>query len=313
MELPFIYGCMGIGGGWTPEPITDAEMAHSMEALEQAWETGFRWFDHADIYTFGKAEAVFGEFLRQHPDRREQMIIQTKAGIRIDSGPNGSNTYCLTGEYLTEKVEQSLERLDCGYIDVFMLHRPDPLMDPIEMGRALHEIKKKGWVRHFGVSNFSAQQQKVLQRELDFPLQYNQLRFSLGYSGMLDALLGAPVELPSAYADPLSHYDLFASGRTVMQAWGALDQGRFAGRPERAPDDISFATRKVVQELTEKYGTNPYAILLSWILAIPFPIKPVIGTTQPERISACAEGATVKLSREDWYRLWITARGRNLP
>ncbi len=92
----------------------------------------------------------------------------------------------------------------------------------------------------------------------------------------------------------------------TLQAWSPLAQGRYSGR-----EDTTATT--VVTEMAQRYGVSREAIVLAWLLRHPAPILPVIGTTNPQRIAACAEADTIILDRVDWFRLLEVARGVGMP
>lgn len=282
-------------------------------AIHTALEHGILAFDHADIYAFGKAESVFGNVLSKNPDLREQMTIQSKAGIKIGKGPGGSNIYDLSKKYLLKQVEDILKGLRIEYLDTFLLHRPDPLMDPGEIASAFDELYSKGLVREFGVSNMSIFQIQMLQRYCDRPLVTNQVQLSLGHAILLD--LGVTVNTSnapkSAGLDGLLEFAQLHS--MSIQTWGSLDGGLYTGGGNASNDDAIRQTSALINELAEKYNSNPNAIALAWLMAIPGNIHPVIGTTNIKRIKQCAEALEIHMSRQDWYDLWITSRAQGLP
>ena len=173
-----IYGCMGLGGGWDETPYTGADVEKAAAVIEAARGAGITLFDHADIYTRGKAEAVFGEVLADTPGLRGQILLQTKCGIR--HGGNGlPGRYDLSGENILERVNESLQRLKTDYVDILLLHRPDPLMDVREVAAAVGRLMAEGKVRALGVSNTSASQTAFLQDNLETRTVANQLEMSL--------------------------------------------------------------------------------------------------------------------------------------
>ena len=121
---------MGLGGGWNNDPLTTDDYKLAESAVEAALEIGITNFDHADIYTVGKAELVFGKLLKANPSLRDKIILQSKAGIRYHEGLMNSSIYDLSNKYLLQQVDAILNRLQTDYLDVFMLHRPDPFNEP---------------------------------------------------------------------------------------------------------------------------------------------------------------------------------------
>ena len=172
---------MHLSRAWDDEPITASEISATFEVVEAALEQGITLFDHADIYARGKSELLFGEALRQLPDLRDHIVLQSKCGIRFadDPYPGVPARYDFSREHLLRSVESILRRLGTEYLDILLLHRPDPLAEPAEVASAFDELQRSGKVRHFGVSNHSASQISLLRRYVDQPLMINQIELSL--------------------------------------------------------------------------------------------------------------------------------------
>jgi len=307
-----IFGCMGLGGSWDDQPVTEGNIADAHAAVEAALEIGINVFDHADIYTLGKAEQVFGELLKRQPSLREKILLQSKCGIRF-TDEMGPKRYDLSREYIIASVDGILKRLGVEYLDTLLLHRPDPLMEPGEIAQAWNELKASGKVRHIGVSNMHDGHLRMLRFYLPEAIVANQLEMSL--------LKHDWVENGTCFNDDQGH-PARDWGETLeycrrhdiqLQAWGALAKGWFTGAaPADAPPAV-HATARLVAELAEKHQVGGESIVLAWLLRHPVCIQPVIGTSNPERIRACGDAESVKLSREEWYQLYVTARGRELP
>lgn len=302
---------MGLGGGWDPGPHTPADVDHAEAAINAALQAGITAFDHADIYRGGKSEAVFGEVLARTPGLRERILLQTKCGIRLPrDGRIG--LYDLRGTTIVQRVEESLARLRADSVDVLLLHRPDPLADPDDVAEALTSLHHQGLAHAFGVSNMGAQQIAHLQARLDLPLVANQLEMSLHRRDWLEA--GVLVNTAEATTNgfPFGAVEHCVANGIQLQSWGSLAQGRFSGR-EETPTERAVA--KLVASLAAAKSTTPEAVLLWWLQRHPARIAPVIGSANPDRISACRDAAQREpdLSHEEWYELWITARGAPLP
>lgn len=302
---------MGLGGTWDDDPPGAGDIDRAEVVIQAALAIGITWFDHADIYTAGKAEAVFGEVLARTPGLRERVRIQTKCGIRLPAGER-IGLYDLRATTIRQRVEASLQRLRTDSIDVLLLHRPDALADPAEVAGELTALHDEGLVHQLGVSNMSHHQIAALQAHLDLPLVANQLEMSLARRDWVEA--GVLVNTAGATANgfPLGTIEHCVAHGINLQAWGSLAQGRYTGRQE-TPDEV--ATAALVAELARAKGTSPETIMLWWLQRHPARISPVIGTTDLDRIRACADavGRAPDLSHEEWYRLWVTARGANLP
>lgn len=306
-----LYGCMGLGGAWGEARYGAAEVAQAEAAVQAALDAGITWFDHADIYRDGKAEAVFGEVLARAPGLRERVVIQTKCGIRLprDGRPG---LYDLRPAAIEARLRASLERLRVDAVDVLLLHRPDPLADPAEVADALAALHAAGLVRAVGVSNAGGAQVAELQAHLDLPLVANQLEMSLHRRDWVEA--GVLVNTAAATANGFPPGTLEHCRRTgvALQAWGALAQGRYTGRPTTPAD---HATARLVADLAAARGTTPETVVLWWLRRHPARVAPVLGTTDPGRIRACGDAVTREpdLTHEEWYELWTTARGEPLP
>ncbi|MGW2202448.1 aldo/keto reductase [Streptomyces sp. NPDC001774] len=307
-----LFGCMGLGGGWDPAPHTAADIDEAETAVEAALDSGITAFDHADIYRHGKSEAVFGEVLARSAGLRERITLQTKCGIRLPEGDRPS-LYDLRGASIVRRVEESLRRLRTDVLDVLLLHRPDPLADPADIADALTSLHRQGLVRRFGVSNMNAAQIARLQAHMDLPLAANQLEMSLHRRAWLED--GVLVNVPESAANgfPAGTVEHCLTHGIELQAWGSLAQGRYTGAAPGTPEET--ATAALVASLAEAKGTTPETIVLWWLRRHPARIAPVIGTSNPERIRACRDAATGEpdLSHDEWYALWISARGAALP
>ena len=307
-----IYGCMGLGGGWNTNSLSSDDFKQAENAVEAALEVGITYFDHADIYTNGKAELVFGQLLKAKPSLRDKIILQSKAGIRHHEGLMNSSIYDLSKKYLLQQVDIILKRLQTDYLDVFMLHRPDPLLNPEEIADTFRILKKEGKVKRFGVSNMTLHQIDFIQKHCDDQLAVNQIELSLKHSLLIDAgILANRVHTPDFNGvEGLLEYT--QSNNLAIQAYSPLMGGRFSGNDLLASKEDKI-TIDLVSQLAEKYNTTASAILLAWVIKIPGNIQPIIGTTNPKRIAECKDAVTIDLSRLDWYNLWITARGEKIP
>jgi predicted oxidoreductase len=309
-----LYGCMGLGGDWSTDPheITDVEAA--AEAIDAALDIGVTLFDHADIYRHGKAEAVFGEVLAGTSGLRERIQLQTKCGIRLNE--RGLEThYDLSADAIMERVNGSLERLRTDYVDILLLHRPDPLMDPAEVAAAVGKLMAEGKVRALGVSNMSAAQIEFLQDSLETPVVANQLELSLLKRDWLESTVLVNHPDARSYSFPHGTLEYCARQGITLQAYGALARGHYTGNPPERPTPAESATAALLAEMAREKDTTVEAVLLGWLMKHPAGIAPVIGSANPDRIRACAGAARAAetMTRAEWYRLWVTARGSNIP
>lgn len=307
------YGCMNLGGGWGDEPVTAYDRKRAVAAVAAALEGGINFFDHADIYMCGKSEEVFAGALRELGVARDQVVLQSKCGIRLagSPSPDSPGRYDFSYQHITASVEGILRRLDTDYLDILLLHRPDPLVEPEEVARAFDELHSSGKVRVFGVSNHTGPQIDLLQASLDQPLVVNQLELNLLHSFLIDDGVLAD-QREAVYANAGGTLDYCRLHGIRVQAWSPAARGVLANPPDDAPANVRAAAALVVQLAAEKETTSA-AIVLAWLLRHPAGLQPIIGTTNPQRIAASCLADAVILSREEWYRLFIAARGGPLP
>ncbi|AIQ10897.1 aldo/keto reductase [Paenibacillus durus] len=308
-----VLGCMGLGGGWDREAITKEQIKEGHEAVEAALSIGINMFDHADIYTRGKAEQVFGTVLKERPELRERIILQSKCGIKLAEPGESSNVFDFSKSHILSSVDGILSRLGVEYLDILLLHRPDPLMDPEEVGEALHLLKQSGKVRHFGVSNMSQGQIKLLQAYSEEPFIVNQLEMSLEKIYWLDSVVSVNQQAWREQGMPEGTIEHCRLENIQLQAWGPLAQGKYSGRPLDGESETVRSTARLVRTLADEKGTTPEAIVLSWLMTHPAAIQPVIGTVSPKRIAACEGADKLTLTRKEWYDLYVSSRGVRLP
>lgn len=307
-------GCMGLGGEWNDQPLSDDDILIAERAIDASLESDITMFDHADIYKMGKSEMVFGKVLKGRPELREQMIIQSKCGIRFAEG-KVPGRYDFSKEHILSSVDGILSRLNMEYIDILLLHRPDPLMEPEEVAEAFEQLKTAGKVRHFGVSNMNASQMKLLQSELSDPLIVNQLEMSLHRIDWLEQGVlvnqkaGVEINFPELL---IEHCRL---ENVQIQAWAPFAYGMYSGRELENPTQSVLKTRELVEQMAKSKETSTEAVVLGWLMKHPAMIQPVIGTTNPERIRKSKEGIRIaeQMTRDEWYSLYVTSRGNKLP
>ncbi|MFH1499235.1 MAG: aldo/keto reductase [Verrucomicrobiota bacterium] len=303
------YGCMKIGGTWDHEPVAADTEKNAHACIEAALAAGMNFFDHADIYTSGKSETVFGRYLKANPGLRERIVLQSKVGIRFanDAYVSGEPArYDFSHDHIIRSTEAILKRLGVEQLDILLLHRPDPLAEPDEVARAFDALQAAGKVRHFGVSNHTAAQIELLKRSVRQPLVVNQLEFSLAQpalvvEGFMANRAGSMAEANLASGT----LDYCRLNNILVQAWSPVGGGKLL-----KPDHPAAG---FIAKLAEEKQTTAEGVLLAWILKHPARIQPIIGTTKPERITASAAADNVSLTREEWYELLAAARGTSVP
>lgn len=308
------YGCMKIGASWDRQPLTADQKRHALKLIETAVENDINFFDHADIYTIGKSEAAFAEAWEGLSLKREDVILQSKCGIRFPDNPNPGDPHRFDFSYqhIVASAENSLRRLKTEYLDIFLLHRPDPLVEPEEVARAFDDLQSAGKVRHFGVSNHSAAQMAFLQHYLDQPLVVNQVEMNLLHAHLLNEgiFFNQWAGQPKAAEGTIEYCRM---NNVLIQAWSPVAQGRLFADPASVNEANVKSCATLVRKLASEKGTTLEGIVLGWLLHHPAGIQPVVGTTTPERIRNSAKADSVTLSRNEWFALFTAARGTPLP
>lgn len=287
-------GCMRMSELTVPEAV---------KFVDTALEKGITLFDHADIYGGGRCEEIFGRVLAENKGMRERMRIQTKCGIR-----NGF--YDFSKAHILSSVEDSLKRLSVDYVDLLVLHRPDALMEPEEVAEAFRQLQKQGKVKEFGVSNFNSSQIELLQSACRTPLLVNQMQFGLMHAGMVRQGLETNIESEGGIHHDQAVMDYCLMRGITIQAWSPLQYGAFEGN---FIDNNKFLKlNERLDELAGKYNVTKSAIAVAWILRHPANMQVLVGTMDVQHLSEICKAAEIRLSRQEWYSLYIAA-GNNLP
>ncbi|WP_078394123.1 aldo/keto reductase [Shouchella patagoniensis] len=282
--------------------ITDIE-----KLIHTAQEEGINVFDHADIYGKGECESLFAEAISMNPSIREKMVIQSKCGIR--KGATGF--FDFSKEHILSSVDGILKRLQTDYLDILLLHRPDPLMEPSEVAEAFTILKDSGKVRNFGVSNHNPMQIELLQREIDQKLVVNQVQFSVAHTPLIDSGITLNMNTDSSINRDSSTLEYCRLNDITLQAWSPFQSGFFDG-PFVGNTDKFPQLNTVLTRLADKYGVTPTTIATAWITRHPANIQVVIGTTNLGRIKEASAGSNIPLTREEWYELYAAA-GNIIP
>lgn len=297
LSSQIIIGCMR---------LSDLTVSQTEEMIESALEAGINLFDHADIYAGGACEEIFGKALTAKPSLREKILLQSKCGIK---SKDGHNFYDLSKDYILESVDGILKRLNTEYLDIFLLHRPDTLMEPDEIAEAFNTLYDTGKVREFGVCNMNAAQIELLQSATNHKLIVDQLQLSLARTGMIDSgiLANVPADEVGQDASILEYCRL---KNITIQTWSPLQYGWFAGTflgNEKYPE-----LNAKLDELAEKYNTVPGTIALAWILRHPAKMQALIGSSNRKRMLDYSKAMNIALTREEWYDLYVAA-GNFMP
>lgn len=255
------------------------------------FETGITTFDHADIYGGYTNESEFGDAFLESGIPREKIQLISKCGIQYvcEARDNSTKHYDYSEDYIVWSAEESLMKLKTDYLDLFLLHRPSPLMHPEEIAGAITKLKDAGKIREFGVSNFTPSQIALIETAI--PVEGNQVAFSLTandvmYDGTLD--------------DCMRH-------KRMAMAWSPLgDYFRASGKQVKR-------IKEVIVELEKKYRADASQLVLAWILKHPAKIHPVVGTTAPTRLADAVSAMEIDLDLEDWFILLTASQGHKVP
>ena len=248
-------------------------------------------FDHADIYGGYTTEEAFGKAIAKSGIERKSIQYISKCGIKY---PSESRNYSIkhydySAEYIIWSAENSLKNLQTNYLDVFLLHRPSPLMQTDEVAKAIEQLKAQGKILSFGASNFTNSQIELLQKVVN--IEYNQIQISAtNHEAMLDGSL-----------------DFMQNNNIKPMAWNPL------GSIFKEDSEQTRRLKKLLTDLVTKYDVSSDLILLAWILQHPSNIVPVVGTTNLTRIPQLNKALSLKLDLEDWFAIWTESMGNRVP
>lgn len=278
--------------------LNEWEMSTSelIDFIETCLELEITTFDHADIYGDYGNEALFGKALKEKPGLRDQMELVSKCGIclPVESRPkHWIQHYNTTGNHIRQSVENSLKNLHTDYLDLILIHRPDPLMDASEMADAFMGLIEEEKVRYVGVSNFTPSQFQLFQSVMDIPLVTNQIECSLLHTDpVYDGTLDQAQELG-----------------TSPMIWSPFAGGTlFTGSGEKEK-----RVRTAADQLCDKYDASIDQIALAWLLFLPSRPLPVLGTGKKNRLSSAIQALSLELERQDWYLLLEASNGHPVP
>jgi predicted oxidoreductase len=285
-------------------PLSDDEIRALVGA---ARDSGINFFDHADVYgeeTHG-CERRFGDAIALSPAEREQVVVQSKVGLR-------KGFWDFSKEHILASVDESLAALKLDYLDILLLHRPDALVEPDDVAEAFDALYSAGKVRNFGVSNHMPGQIELLKKSVTQPLIVNQVQLSITHAPLIAqgvaanmAGLDQSIDRDNGILDYCRLHDI------TLQAWSPFQKGFFDGT--FLGDTEKYADlNEAIDQLAAAYDVPTAAIAVAWITRHPANMQVVLGTTKVDRVRESAAGSEVPLTREEWYRLF-TAAGYKLP
>ena len=272
-----------IYGMWRLADDADTSIKHIDAKINSCLDQGITTFDQAAVYGLYTSESLFGQTLKANPSLRNEMEIVTKCGIVVPSNkyPNIQVAhYDTSREHITASVDASLTNMSTDYIDLLLVHRPDPFMDHRETGRALDDIVSSGKVRAVGVSNFKPWDWNLLQSVMKTQLVTNQIELSLTAN------------------DAFTNGDLaFHQERsTTVMAWSPLGGGKLM--TDEGP------LGRVIDKTATKQNVDRAAVAVAWLLAHPAKICPVMGTNNLERIAKISDAMSFNMDLETWFELY---------
>lgn len=296
IKVPAVaVGCMRIG---------DMEEKDLVNHLNYCVEQGLNFFDHADIYGGGNCEKVFAKAFKETGLNREDIILQSKCGIR-------KGMYDFSKEYILKSVDGILSRLDTDYLDMLVLHRPDALVEPEEVAEAFDILQNSGKVKNFGVSNHRPMQIELLKQYVKQDILVNQLQFGVCHSNMIASGIEANMLTDGAVDRDGSVIDYCRINKITIQAWSPFLYGFFKGA--FIDDRKAFPElNDLLKELSKKYDATPTAVATAWVLRHPANIQMIAGTTNTDRMAEIVKGTQFELTREEWYKIYLFA-GHILP
>jgi len=282
-------------GAWRLDDAEDTSSAHVREKIDLCLSQGITSFDHADIYGDYRCEAIFGNAIKNDNSLRKDIQLISKCDIALlsDKFPDRRvKFYDTSAQYITTSVEQSLSNLSTDYLDLLLIHRPDPFIDAAETASALDALVDSGKVRGVGVSNFGPWDWKLIQKHMKHPLLTNQVEMSLlNRESFVDGTLAA-----------------MQTDEITPMAWSPLAGGQLF--------KDSAATQRlapIFKRICDAQNTSIDHVALAWLLAHPANILPVVGTNNPERIKHLSDALNLDIDRETWFELWTAAEGQEVP
>lgn len=283
---PIVAGCMN-WGLWQAN-FTAAQRA---ELMVTCTDNGITTFDHADIYGGYTTEAEFGAAFVQSGISRDAIQLISKCGIQhlLGNRDNKVKHYDYSKDYIVWSAENSLKNLMTDYLDLLLLHRPSPLMQPDEIAEAVEKLKRDGKIRSFGVSNFTNSQTELIRSRTK--VEFNQIEFSAtAHTPMLDGSLDY----------------MQVHGITPM-AWSPVGSVFKQDTPQ------TERLKTLLIDLVAKYEVPADVILFAWILQHPAGIIPVSGSTKAERLINQMKATRLQLELEDWFAIWTESMGEKVP
>lgn len=274
-----------VQGFWRlPEwKMSDDEL---LEFLKGCLDRGVNTFDTAEIYGFGESEELMGHVLPKL--NRDDYKLVTKTGIIPEITETGVFGYYDTRyDTIINACKNSLKRLKCDYIDLYLIHREDPMVNPEEVADAFKQLKKEGLVREFGVSNFDPYKFNGLNKYMDGQLRTDQVEwnpccFEYFENGIMDLLMAEKIH---------------------PMIWSPLCGGEFFTSQE----EKFVKARDVFGKMAEEKGISIATLIYAWIMYHPIKAMPLVGSGKLSRLDDAVAALDVKLDHVEWYKLFVAS------
>ena len=291
-------GTMTYGSPQWRKWVLDEEQSRPF--IRRALELGINFFDTADTYSHGESEAVLGRALREYA-RREEVVVTTKVYFPMGESPNEGG---LSRVHILNGIEASLKRLGMDYVDLYQIHRYDPVTPIEETLEALHDVVKSGKARYIGASSMYAWQ---FAQALSLSERHGWTRFiSMQNHYNLVYREEEREMLPLCRAEgvgiipwsPLARG--FLAGNRARQGWGETVRSQiddFAHQMYYQESDFKVVERAV--QLAGRLGVSAAQVALAWLLHQPGVTAPIIGASQMHHLEEAVGALEIQLSAED--------------
>jgi aryl-alcohol dehydrogenase-like predicted oxidoreductase len=295
-------GCMSFGNPQRGNHAWTLPEEDSRPLIRQALEAGITTFDTANVYSDGSSEEIVGRALRDFASR-DDYVLATKVHGRMRPGPNGAG---LSRRAILAEIDHSLTRLGTDYVDLYQIHRWDPLTPIEETMAALHDVVKTGKARYIGASSMFAWQFAKAQytatvggytRFVSMQDQYNLLnreeeREMLPFC--LDSGVGVLPWSPLARGRLTRDWDE-TTNRSETDTFGQTLY------KQQEADDREIAA--AVAEVAALRGVPRAQVALAWVRQQPAVTSPIVGATRAHHLADAVASVNLTLTEEELLRL----------
>lgn len=256
--------------------------------IQGCLDRGVTTFDTAERYGFCDCERQLGEAFKLVKANRSKYQIVTKTGISWSAPQDDCFGYYDTRyDRIIKSCKESIQRLGCDYLDLLLIHREDPCIDPHEVAAAFKQLKKEGLILEAGVSNFDPFKFNALNNLMDGTLVTNQIEWNPGCfehfnSGMID---------------------LLTEKRIHPMIWSPLAGGRiFTSNEEKY-----VKARAKFSEIAAQKGVDIDTLVYAWLMYHPVGAMPICGSHNLNRLDKAIAALDVKLEHMEWYQLYVAS------